>query len=144
MFADEAFGTNDRAAVAVLKMLITEPEIPIEGKGKDIVTARNFTHMIIASNAEWVVPAGLEERRFCVFDVSEAHMKDTPYFAAIDRQMKNNGGKGRCSMNCSIVTSAISTPGEYQRLQLSWIRRFGRWSRAPVVVRQAPSRTSHQ
>src|SRR5262245_749582 len=39
-----------------------------------------------------MVPAGWEERRFGVLDAGERHMKDHPYFAAIDEEM-NNGGR---------------------------------------------------
>ena len=40
---------------------------------------------------DWVVPAGLEERRFLVLDVSDRHMQDYPYFKAIGQQMDNGG-----------------------------------------------------
>lgn len=91
LFADEAFGTHDQTDLGVLKMLITEPTIPIEAKGRDVVLARNFVHLIIASNADWVVPADFEERRFFVLDVSDEHIQDLDYFRAIDDQMKNGG-----------------------------------------------------
>jgi hypothetical protein len=46
----------------------------------------------MASNHDWVVPAGLDERRFCVLDVGEKHRQDHPYFDAIVKQM-NHGGR---------------------------------------------------
>ena len=46
---------------------------------------------MVASNHDWVVPAGLEERRFLVLGVSEARMGDTAYFKAIIEQMDNGG-----------------------------------------------------
>ena len=48
--------------------------------------------LLVSSNNEWVVPAGLEERRFFVLDVSEARMQDRNYFGAFIDQM-NNGGR---------------------------------------------------
>jgi hypothetical protein len=35
--------------------------------------------------------AGLEERRFAVLDIGDAHREDHPYFAAIERQMDQGG-----------------------------------------------------
>ncbi len=58
-------------------MLITEPVLPIEGKGRNVRFARNVVHLIVASNSNWVVPAGLDERRFCVIDVSDVRAQDS-------------------------------------------------------------------
>jgi Mesyanzhinovviridae DNA primase len=91
VFADEAFGTGNRAAESTLKMLITEPTIPIEAKGRDIVMVKNVIHLILASNHEWIVPAGLDDRRFCVLDVSDKHARDHAYFAALIGQMQSGG-----------------------------------------------------
>ena len=52
---------------------------------------KNYTRLIIASNHEWVVPAGMEERRFVILDVSPARMKDTDYFAKLLAQMDKRG-----------------------------------------------------
>jgi hypothetical protein len=46
---------------------------------------------MMASNNDWVVPAGLEERRFCVCDVSDKYMQDKKYFGKIYKQMDNGG-----------------------------------------------------
>lgn len=92
LFGDEAFYAGDKKHESVLKSLITEALIAIESKGVDIVASPNYTHIILASNSAWVVPAGNNERRFFVLDVSAAKMQDKKYFAAIQRQM-DNGGK---------------------------------------------------
>jgi len=91
LFADEAFWAGDHAAEGALKALITEEQLPIEPKGKDIFYVCNHIHLLVASNHDWVVPAGLEERRFLVLDVSEARMQQTAYFKAITEQMDNGG-----------------------------------------------------
>ena len=91
LFADEAFFAGDRANVGVLKSLITEETIPIEGKGANVFQAPNFLHVIMASNEGWVVPAALDERRFFVLDVGEEHKQEIPYFAAINKEMENGG-----------------------------------------------------
>ena len=90
--ADEAFWAGDKKAEGVLKSLITEDTIQIEMKGKDVITFRNHIRLIVSSNNNWVIPAGNEERRFFVLDVSEALMQDRTYFASIIAEM-NSGGR---------------------------------------------------
>ncbi|MBK18787.1 MAG: hypothetical protein CMM52_08110 [Rhodospirillaceae bacterium] len=90
--ADEAFWAGDKKAEGVLKALITEDTIQIEMKGQDVVPFRNHIRLIVSSNNEWVVPAGNEERRFFILDVSEARMQDRAYFGSIVAQM-NSGGR---------------------------------------------------
>ncbi len=92
VFADEAFWAGDKAAEGALKAMVTEDVLPIEFKGKDAIYVRNHIRLLVSSNNEWVVPAGLEERRFFVLDVSEARMQDRNYFGAFIDQM-NNGGR---------------------------------------------------
>lgn len=91
VFADEAFFAGDRKHESVLKTLITEETIPIELKGVDVVMAPNYTHIFMAANQEWVVPAGPDERRYFVLEVGEKHKQDTAYFDALNRQMENGG-----------------------------------------------------
>jgi hypothetical protein len=91
LFGDEAFYAGDRKHESVLKTLITEELLTVEAKYADAETAANYVHLIMASNEDWVVPAGFRERRFLVLDVSDAHAKDTSYFAAIQKQMDAGG-----------------------------------------------------
>lgn len=91
LFADEAFYAGDRQGEGALKALITEPELPIEFKGRDLIVVQNHVRVVMASNQDWVVPASLDDRRFAIFDVSDRHAQDTAYFGAILREL-NNGG----------------------------------------------------
>jgi hypothetical protein len=91
LFADEAFWPGDKEAEGVLKQLVTEPVISFEGKGAEIVSGRNLVHLMMASNNEWVVPAGVEARRFAVFDVSDGRQNDKAFFEALNAQMKSGG-----------------------------------------------------
>ena len=91
LFADEAFFPNDRHHVSVLKALITQPYLTIEGKGENIVLAPNFVHLLMASNADWVVPASLDARRFFVRDLLATHVGDRPYFKALWNELENGG-----------------------------------------------------
>ena len=69
LFADEAFFAGDKQHVSVLKSIITEDTLTIEGS-TNAVQAPNYLHIMLASNELWVVPAGLQSRRWLVTDVS--------------------------------------------------------------------------
>lgn len=92
VFADEAFWAGDHTGESALKALITEERLPVEFKGRDIFYVKNHIRLLMASNNNWLVPAGLDERRFFIVDVGDKHKQDHPYFAAIKNQM-NNGGR---------------------------------------------------
>ena len=94
LFVDEALWAGDKAGENVLKGLITEATIAIENKGQNVVTAPNRLHVMMASNNDWVVPAGPMDRRYFVLHVSEQRMQDHAYFAAIDDQIFGHGGLG--------------------------------------------------
>lgn len=92
LFADEAVSPYDQAANSRLKGLITEPTIPIEGKGQDIVRAKNLVHVMMASNEDWFVPMGLaDERRFFVSKVSKRRQGDKKFFSKLNKQLENGG-----------------------------------------------------
>lgn len=95
VFCDEVTWGGDRAAEGILKGLVTEPTITIEAKGKDLLEIESHVNLIIASNNDWVIPAGLEERRFCVLDVSPEHVGDRAYFDGLYHQMKTENGYAR-------------------------------------------------
>lgn len=95
LFADEAFWAGDKAGEAVLKQLVTEPTLTYEGKGRDAVMGKNHVHIVMASNSDWVVPAGMDgERRFAVFNVSERRRGDREFFLALNRQLDDGGLAG--------------------------------------------------
>ena len=91
LFADEALYAGDKAHVGILKSIITEPYLTIEGKFQNASMSVNRLHLMLASNELWVVPASLESRRFVVLDVSSAHANDHPYFNAIQRELETGG-----------------------------------------------------
>ncbi|MGC1864067.1 MAG: DUF5906 domain-containing protein [Methylocystis sp.] len=92
LFADEALYAGDKAHEGVLKGLATEPTLPIEAKFFDVVEARNFLHILMATNEKWAIPATLDERRFFVLEVSDEHANDHKYFDPIIKEMKQDGG----------------------------------------------------
>lgn len=96
LFSDEAIYAGNKAEESVLKGLITERYIPIEGKHRDLIMVRNNLHVIMSTNNQWAVPAGLDERRFFVLNMKDddAVKQNSAYFNAIKLQM-DNGGRGR-------------------------------------------------
>jgi hypothetical protein len=91
VFADEAFYAADKQHEGILKSLITEPEILIETKYKTAIMARNMLHLLMVSNATWVVPASHDERRYLVLDVRPDKKGDLAYFKELDQQMEHGG-----------------------------------------------------
>ena len=91
LFADECHWPGDKAAEGVLKGLITEPTIAVEMKGHDVFTAPNRIKLTMASNNDWVIPAGADERRYCVVDVSASRAQDHAYFAALNAWIDGDG-----------------------------------------------------
>lgn len=92
LFADEAFYAGDKQHEGILRALITEETLVVEGKGVDAETAPNYLHTMVASNNSWVIPAGLEERRFLVLDVGDKRLQDTVYFGRLRAEL-NAGGR---------------------------------------------------
>jgi hypothetical protein len=88
---DEAFFAGDPAAVAAAKVLVTDPQIGYESKGKAAFTAPNYAHVIMPTNAEWAVHAGFDARRWMVLDVSEARKGDLAYFESLAEEIENGG-----------------------------------------------------
>jgi hypothetical protein len=91
LFGDEAFFAGDRRHESVLKTLITEEHLVIEGKGVDAEAAPNYVHLVLASNDDWVVPAGLDERRFFCIKKGDGHKQDHAYFKAIKNDLDSGG-----------------------------------------------------
>lgn len=105
LFSDEAVYAGAKTEESTLKGLITEQYLTIEAKGKDVMTVKNNLHVIISSNNDWVVPAGVDERRFFALNVGDNKKQDTAYFVAIREQM-NSGG--RAAMLHELLTRNIS------------------------------------
>ena len=91
LFADEAFAVDDKRAESMLKTLITEETMMIEGKGVNSDIGQNHLHILMASNEDWVVPAGSDERRYLVLEVGDGNKQDHEFFQAMNQQYENGG-----------------------------------------------------
>ena len=91
ILADEAVWAGDKSAEGTLKAMVTEATRTIEFKGKDAIQIDNYSRVLAASNHDWVVPAGMDERRWLVIDVQEHRKQDHAYFKALNDQMEHGG-----------------------------------------------------
>ncbi len=91
LFVDEGYFSGDRAAEGVLKQLITENQIAIEKKGVDVFMARNRLKIMMASNNDWVVPAGRDSRRYCVIDVPASMVRNWEYWESLNKWLDGCG-----------------------------------------------------
>jgi hypothetical protein len=91
VFMDEAFWAGDKQGESVLKGLITESELVIELKGKEPIRVSNYARILMASNNDWVVPAGHGARRYLVLDASDAFKGNSQYFAKLVQHIETGG-----------------------------------------------------
>lgn len=89
--AEEAVWAGDKAAEGRLKGLVTSKFQMIEAKGIDPIRLDNFVRLLMTSNEDWVVPAGKDERRFCVLDINPRCAQNTEYFREMDEQLAEGG-----------------------------------------------------
>jgi hypothetical protein len=91
LFADEAFWAGDKAAERILKGMVTERVMMIEPKGVNAFQWPNMLAILMAANAEWVVPASHDERRYAFGEVSEARKQQKAYFGPLFGELAAGG-----------------------------------------------------
>jgi hypothetical protein len=91
--ADEAYWGGDKRCVGRLQGMITEPTLPIERKGFDLIQVPNFLHVVMLAEPGWVIPAGRFERCYAAVAVSSAKRGDREYFQALHRQIEKGGAE---------------------------------------------------
>lgn len=89
---EESHWSGDKSHEGILKDLITSPHLMIERKGIDSQLKANFTRLAILSNERWIIPATADERRYAILDCRDDRRGDHAYFAAMVRQMVDEGG----------------------------------------------------
>lgn len=94
VFLDEALWAGDKPGEGVLKALITEPSFQMEAKFRDPIMVANRLRIIVASNNDWAVPAGIGDRRWFVLNVANTYADRTvhkKYWDALYAEIKNGG-----------------------------------------------------
>jgi len=89
--AEEAVWAGDKVAEGRLKGLITSKTQMIESKGVDPYRLDNFVRIMMTSNEDWVVPAGKDERRYCVLDCAPNVKENHDYFGEMMEELGNGG-----------------------------------------------------
>jgi hypothetical protein len=90
--ADESFFAGSKEMRGKVLHLITSEDFAYERKGAEIYQGKNYTHIIVTSNEDWIVPADIGDRRMFVLDVLDTVAKNKKYFAALRKQMLEEGG----------------------------------------------------
>jgi hypothetical protein len=80
LVGEEMLFAGDRGTTDKLKHLITGQTLPVEFKFGDALEVDSFHRLLLTSNHEQVVRAAGEERRFVIYDVSDAKQGDADYF----------------------------------------------------------------
>lgn len=91
VFADEITWGGNKKTAGKLKGMVTETHLVGERKGIDAILYRNMIHLFIASNSDWVIPAGTNSRRWCVLNVSNERCRDRKYFNDLIKEIENGG-----------------------------------------------------
>jgi hypothetical protein len=94
VLVEEAFWAGDRTAEGALKDQITGATIRVERKGFDVQELPSFHRYMITGNADWIVPATHDDRRYAVFNVSDARKEDHEYFGRMIMAMELGGYEG--------------------------------------------------
>jgi Family of unknown function (DUF5906) len=103
VFFDELKIKPHDAVMAKFKVLMTGKRYPVENKNQNISAhISNFTRLLICGNDKVAVPAAMDERRLCAFDVTdlfpiatlgkvESDRKRRAYFTPLLREVANGG-----------------------------------------------------
>lgn len=90
LIADEAYWAGHKADAGTLQRMITEPTLAVEPKGVDVRIVKNYIHLLMLAERNGAVPAGQDERRYAVYDVSE-EVRDEAYFKALYKEIAEGG-----------------------------------------------------
>ena len=88
---EETFWAGDKKGAHLIKDFITGDELSIGQKHLSTKMQRNYMRLIMNGNDDWIVPAGLESRRFAVFDVSDELVQNTEFYGEISVWLKEGG-----------------------------------------------------
>lgn len=82
-YANESFWSGDKANEGKLKNFITETDFTYEIKGSAVYRGKNYSHLILDSNNDFVVPVTNDERRYIILKVSSKYKVNEIYFGEL-------------------------------------------------------------
>lgn len=91
VLVDEAVWAGDKRGEGVLKAYITQEDLYIERKGIDRYKRKSHLRFVFSSNSSWVVPVGLNGRRYVVLECGAGARLNSEYFAGIEQELVDGG-----------------------------------------------------
>jgi hypothetical protein len=89
--AEEMVWAGDRAAADALKSLVTGDRLTLEVKNGSRWDVPNRLHVIMTTNHDHAVQAGVHDRRFFVLDVSQEKAQDATWFDPLHKDLEAGG-----------------------------------------------------
>ena len=93
VFLNEALWGGNKSVEGTMKSTITDDTLLVERKYLPKFKARNCTHIVVATNNDWAVPVGIDDRRFFILDASESRKGDFAYFNALADNINTHEGQ---------------------------------------------------
>jgi hypothetical protein len=90
LYSNEALWGGDKQHEGAFKVL-ADKTLSVNRKYLPRFQVANHLHVIFASNNDWVVPVGLDDRRSVILDLDETHKQDPAYFRALHEEIENGG-----------------------------------------------------
>jgi hypothetical protein len=91
VFLNEALWGGNKSVEGTMKSTITDDSLLVERKYLPKFKVRNCTHIMVATNNDWAVPVGIDDRRFLILDASESRKGDFKYFTALADHIRSGG-----------------------------------------------------
>ena len=88
---DEAFWGGNKGEEGQLKYYTTSPTITINAKFQAPYVVDNLMRIAILGNEDWLAPASEDERRYAVFNVSDAKKQNHAFFSEMCSGMEEGG-----------------------------------------------------
>jgi hypothetical protein len=110
VFLDEALWAGDKKGEGVLKALITEPSLQLEAKFRDPIRVENRLRIVVASNNDWAIPAGIGDRRWFVLNVADTYsgIAHQNYWDAVYNEIDRGGAAAMLHDLLSMDVSAFN------------------------------------
>src|SRR5262245_21373486 len=91
ILADEILFAGDHKTADKLKSRVTANTFQIEHRGGAVRQRPNRLHLMMTTNHDHAVAAGVGDRRLVVYDVSDEHASDKTWFDPLYHDLENGG-----------------------------------------------------
>jgi hypothetical protein len=91
ILGEEIMWAGDHKSTDKLKSMITANTLQVERKNGAIRQIANRVHPMMTTNHDHAVAAGVGDRRYVVFDVSDEHARDANWFDPLYRDLEAGG-----------------------------------------------------